>query len=204
VPRAEYLVERYGLAGRRVLLTVGRLYARKGVDKVIEALPQTLQHIPDLVYLVVGEGTYRSTLEALVADHQVADHVIFAGSVPDHELNAHYSIADAFIMANRELPDGDTEGFGLVFLEANACGVPVVAGCAGGSTDAVTDRVNGLVIDGTSVAEIVTAVASLFSDEDLRARLVAQGRAVAEASSWNQRVEQFLEFCDHVVDAPAR
>ncbi len=204
VPRAEYLVDRYGLSGRRVLLTVGRLYARKGVDKVIEALPEILQHIPDLVYLVVGEGTYRSTLEALAADRQVTDHVIFAGSIPDHELNAHYNIADVFIMPNRELPDGDTEGFGLVFLEANACGVPVVAGRAGGSTDAVADRVNGLVIDGTSVTEIVTAVTLLFSDQGLRAQLVAQGRAVAEASSWNQRVEQFLEFCDHVVDAPAR
>ncbi|HET6607430.1 MAG TPA: glycosyltransferase [Rhodopila sp.] len=199
-PSAKHLVDRYGLAGRRVLLTVGRLYARKGVDKVIEALPQILRGVPDLVYLVVGAGTYRSTLQALAAEHQVTDHVAFAGAVPDHELTAHYGLADAFIMANRELSDGDTEGFGLVFLEANACGVPVVAGKAGGSTDAVTDRVNGLVIDGTNVGEIVTAVVSLFSDAELRARLIAQGRVVAEASSWDQRVEQFLEFCDRVVD----
>ncbi len=204
VPRAAHLVDRYGLAGRRVLLTVGRLYARKGVDKVIEALPWILQDIPDLVYLIIGEGTYRSALETLVAEHRLEDHVIFAGSVADHELNAHYSIADVFIMANRELPDGDTEGFGLVFLEANACGVPVVAGRAGGSTDAVTDRVNGLVIDGTSVTEIAAAVVSLFSDNDLRQHLIAQGRAVAEASSWTQRVEKFLAFCDQMVEAPAR
>jgi phosphatidylinositol alpha-1,6-mannosyltransferase len=204
VPKAEYLVERYGLAGRRVLLTVGRLYARKGVDKVIEVLPEIVRAVPDLVYLVVGEGTYRSTLEALVAEHQMTDHVVFAGSVPDHELTAHYSLADAFIMANRELPDGDTEGFGLVFLEANACGVPVVAGKAGGSTDAVADRVNGLVIDGTNGEEIVTAIVSLFSDDVLRSQLIAHGRAVAEASSWSQRVEQFLEFCDRVVDKRER
>lgn len=200
-PRAAHLVERYGLAGRRVLLTVGRLYARKGVDKVIEALPRILQQIPDLTYLIVGEGAYRSALETLAAEHNVADHVVFAGSVPDHELNAHYNIAQVFIMANREMPDGDTEGFGLVFLEANACGVPVVAGCAGGSTDAVTDHLNGLVIDGTSVTQIASAVVSLFSDDDLRRQLIAQGRAVAGASSWQQRVEQFLDFCDQVVNA---
>lgn len=204
VPKTAHLLERYGLAGRRVLLTVGRLYARKGVDKVIEALPRILQQIPDLVYLIVGEGSYRSTLEMLAAEHRVADHVVFAGSVPDHELNAHYSIADAFIMANREMPDGDTEGFGLVFLEANACGVPVVAGCAGGSTDAVTDHLNGLVIDGSDVSQISSAVVSLFSDDDLRRALIAQGRAVAEASSWQQRVEQFLAFCDQVIEAPRR
>ena len=144
--RPQHLVTRYGLHGRPVLITVSRLYARKGIDRVIESLPKVLRQIPDLIYLIVGEGTYRGTLENLVLHHSLAKHVIFSGAVSSHELTLHYSLGDVFIMANREMPDGETEGFGLVFLEANACGLPVIAGRAGGSVDAVTDQVNGLLV----------------------------------------------------------
>ena len=133
-PRPDHLVVRYGLAGRRVLLTVSRLYARKGMDRVIESLPAVLGRFPDLVYLIVGEGAYRPTLETLVAHHDLGRNVVFAGAVPDYELTDHYSLGDVFIMANREMPDGETEGFGLVFLEANACGLPVIAGKAGAAS----------------------------------------------------------------------
>ncbi|HET6307319.1 MAG TPA: glycosyltransferase, partial [Rhodopila sp.] len=112
-PRKRPLVQRYALAGRKVLLTVSRLYARKGMDRVIEALPAVLRRHPSLVYLIVGEGAYRPTLERLVAQHNLTHSVIFAGAVPDHELADHYSLGDVFIMANREMPDGETEGFGL-------------------------------------------------------------------------------------------
>jgi phosphatidylinositol alpha-1,6-mannosyltransferase len=200
-PRRADLVARYGLAGRRVLLTVGRLYARKGMDRVIESLPAVLRELPDVCYLMVGDGTYRPTLEALAARLGVQDSVIFAGAVADAELIDHYALADVFIMANREMPDGDTEGFGLVFLEANACGIPVIAGRAGGSVDAVTDGVNGLVVDGDRSEEIAAAIIRMFQNDALRQQLVETGTEVAIESSWERRVEQFLALCDRLADA---
>lgn len=198
--RDAMLADRYQLAGRKVLLTISRLYERKGIDRVIEALPAILAQVPDLVYLIVGEGYYRPTLEALVARHGLADHVIFAGAVPDAELVAHYALGDVFVMANRELPDGETEGFGLVFLEANACGIPVVAGNAGGSVDAVENERNGLVVDGTDTGQIAAAVTRIFTDPALYARLRAQGHELAEQSTWARRVAEFLDYCDQVSD----
>jgi phosphatidylinositol alpha-1,6-mannosyltransferase len=197
-PRPNHLMVRYGLEGRRILLTVSRLYARKGMDRVIESLPVVLRRFPDLVYLIVGEGSYRPVLENLVAYHDLGRNVIFAGAVPDYELTEHYSLGDVFIMANREMPDGETEGFGLVFLEANACGLPVIAGKAGGSVDAVTDQVNGLVVDGDDTAAISAAIIRMFEDDGLRESLRAGGADVARASGWDQRVEQFLRFCDRL------
>jgi phosphatidyl-myo-inositol dimannoside synthase len=197
-PRPAHLVARYGLNGRRVLLTVSRLYARKGMDRVIESLPAVLRRFPDLVYLVVGEGSYRPALENLVAYHDLGDNVVFAGTVPADELTEHYSLGDVFIMANREMADGETEGFGLVFLEANACGLPVIAGRAGGSVDAVTDQVNGLVVDGDDTGALTQAIIRMFEDDGLRDRLRAGGAEVAGASGWDRRVEQFLRFCDRL------
>jgi phosphatidyl-myo-inositol dimannoside synthase len=101
-------------------------------------------------------------------------------------------------MANREMPDGETEGFGLVFLEANACGLPVIAGRAGGSVDAVTDQVNGLVVDGDDTAAIAAAIIRMFEDDELREGLRARGAEVAQASGWGRRVAQFLRFCDRL------
>jgi phosphatidylinositol alpha-1,6-mannosyltransferase len=197
-PKSEQLAARYRLAGRRVLLTVSRLYARKGVDRVIESLPMVLRRFPDLVYLIVGEGTYRPTLENLVARYGLGDNVVFAGAVPDYELTEHYGLGDVFVMANRVMPDGDTEGFGLVFIEANACGLPVIAGRAGGSVDAVTDQVNGLVVDGEDVAAIGAVIIRLFEDDRLRDALRVGGAEVALASGWDRRVDQFLRFCDRL------
>ncbi len=194
-PRRDDLLRRYDLAGRPVLLTVGRLSERKGQDKVIEALPALREAIPGLAYLLVGEGPSRPLLQAKANALGVAENVVFTGTVAHDELVDHYALADVFIMANRELPSGETEGFGLVFLEANACGVPVIAGCAGGSVDAVTDGVNGLLVDGEDVGAIVAGVRSIFHDAALRAKLVEQGLEIAAQAGWEGRVQSFLELC---------
>jgi phosphatidylinositol alpha-1,6-mannosyltransferase len=194
-PAREDLRQKYGLQGRRVLLTVGRLSERKGQDKVIEALPALHAAIPDLAYLMVGDGPLRMELEARARALDVQEVVRFAGSVAPGELVDHYALADAFIMANRELPSGETEGFGLVFLEANACGIPVVAGREGGSVDAVTDGVNGLLVDGADAGAIAGAVIRIFQDEALRGQLVRGGIEVAARSGWADRVERFLALC---------
>jgi phosphatidylinositol alpha-1,6-mannosyltransferase len=192
------LVARYGLAGKTVVLTVGRLCPRKGIDRVIESLPRVLTAVEDVAYLVVGDGPYRMQLEAIAANLGVQDRVVFAGPVADGELVDHYALGDIFIMANREMPDGDTEGFGLVFLEANACGIPVIAGRAGGSVDAVTDGANGILVDGDDPGQIAAAIEKLATDAELREHLVTRGLEVAANSGWPSRVQQFLALCDRL------
>jgi phosphatidylinositol alpha-1,6-mannosyltransferase len=143
-------------------------------------------------YLVVGDGPYRAALEAIAAERGMTDKVAFAGAVAEEELVDHYALGDVFVMPNRRLANGDTEGFGLVFLEANACGLPVIAGSDGGSIDAVRDGVNGLLVDGHSVDAIARAMLELRRDPALRARLRAGGLEAAAAADWRHKAQAFL------------
>ena len=111
-------------------------------DKIIEALPAILEQVPDVVYLIVGTGREEERLRVYAQEKGVADRVIFAGHVPDEELPAYYNAADVFIMPNRE-EGTNVEGFGIVFLEANACGIPVIGGRSGGTVDAIADGLFG-------------------------------------------------------------
>lgn len=197
-PDSPALRARYGLTDQRILLTVGRLSERKGMDRVIEALSDILSHHPDLHYLIVGEGEYRPHLVRLVAEHRLGDHVTFAGGVSDEDLLDHYAIAHIFVMPHRELASGDTEGFGVVFLEANACGVPVVAGIAGGAPDAVRDGVNGLTVNGDDVSAIAQVVMRLLEDAALRERLHAGGLAHAREADCRSKVAEFLNLCERL------
>ncbi len=194
-PRRADLAAQLGLGDRRVLLTVGRPCARKGMDRVIAALPVLLRQVPDLVYLVVGDSVWRPELQRQAEAAGVAGAVVFAGAAPAAELADYYALAHVFIMAHRTLPDGDTEGFGLVFLEANACCIPVIAGQAGGSADAVTDGVNGITVDGDDTEAIAGAVLRLFTDDALRTRLRESGLRVAARATWPERTSRFLEIC---------
>jgi len=197
-PKSPTLIERYGLSGKQVLLTVGRLVERKGVDTTIRALPQVLTLCPDVRYLVVGTGEYLPRLRALVDELSLADHVIFAGRVFRDELVAHYQLCDLFVMPNRELANHDTEGFGLVFLEANACGKAVISGRSGGVVEAVRDGETGLNVDGDSVDEVADGITRLLRDEDLRGALAARGLEFARQSSSAERALRFYDLCRRV------
>ncbi|HEV2677314.1 MAG TPA: glycosyltransferase [Aliidongia sp.] len=201
-PRAD-LIERYGLAGKRVLLTVARVVERKGADMVLRAMPEILAACPTAHYLIVGDGPYRPELDAICAELAIGEHVTFAGDVADGELNDHYSLCDVFVMPNRELANGDTEGFGLVFLEANACGKPAISGIAGGAVDAVKDGVNGLCVDGTDPAKVAEAAIRILSDDALHGRLVEGGHKAAAAADWSTRVSQFQALAQDVAAAKA-
>ena len=129
------LLEQYGLQDAQVLMTVARLWSGdiyKGVDVTIRALPKILQAFPQVKYLVIGRGDDQPRLAQLTADLGVADCVVFAGFVPTAELVEHYRLADAYVMPSQE-------GFGIVYLEAMACGVPVLSGDADGSADPLKD-----------------------------------------------------------------
>ena len=108
--------------GRKVVLTVSRLFRRKGIDRSIEAMVEVAGRVPNVMYLVAGDGPEREYLEGLVREHGLAGRVRFLGHVPEEELRRLDAVCDCFLMPSRQLPGGDVEGFGIVFLEAGACG----------------------------------------------------------------------------------
>ncbi len=193
--KAPDLVELYRLADCFVFVSVCRLLEKKGVDQAIRGFAELVVRHPDCRYLIVGAGPHGDELQALAHRLGVAGQVVFAGQVADDELADHYRLGDAFVMPNRALPNGDTEGFGLVFLEANACGLPVIAGRDGGSTDAVRHGVNGLVVDGHSLPEIAAAMLRLREEAGLRGTLREQGLSLARRAGWDAKTAAFLEIC---------
>ena len=143
-PKPDDLLDRYGLCDRTILLTFGRLSSEeqyKGHDEVLEVLPSLVEKIPDVTYLICGDGDDRPRLEAKAKRLGIAERVVFAGYVPEEEKEDHYRLADAFVMPGRG------EGFGIVYLEAMACGVPVVASSADASQEAVRGGELGVVAD---------------------------------------------------------
>jgi len=200
-PKSE-LVSQYGLAGSQVIVTVARLVPRKGIDQVIRALPWLTKALPRLRYLVVGDGAQRGMLEALARDCGVADRVVFVGEVPLAEVPAHLALGEVFVMPNRRMPDGEDEGFGLVFLEANAVGLPVLGGRAGGVPEVVRDGETGLLVNGEDVAAVTSALLRLLTDESLRVRLVAGGLATAAGAAWAGRGAAFRAVCERVSTSP--
>lgn len=159
-PKPEYLLRRYGLSARqRVLLTVARLSSPeryKGYDKIIDAMPAILERVPDAHYVLVGKGDDRGRVERRVRDMGIEDHVSLAGFVPEAELRDHYNLCDVFAMPSKG------EGFGIVFLEALACGKPVVAGNQDGSRDALCDGELGALIDPDDVGQIAGTLADIL------------------------------------------
>lgn len=174
---AAALRERLGLTGKRVILTVARLSCpRKGHDTVIRALPALREAVPDLHYLIVGRGN-PSVLHTLARQQGVADRVTILTSVTDEDLPALYRLCDVYVMVSRYDPDSrEVEGFGIVYLEAAACGKPCVAGSEGGSGDAVADGETGLVVPPADVAAVAAALRTLLTNPELAARMGAAGR----------------------------
>lgn len=182
--RAE-LRRRYELGGRPTVVCVSRLVPRKGQDMLIKALPGIRRRIEDAVLVIVGGGPYAEDLHRLAGRIGVTDHVVFTGAVPGAELPAHYAMADVFAMPCRTRGSGlDVEGLGIVFLEASATGVPVVAGRSGGAPETVKDGETGRVVDGRSVEEIADAVSGVLADPARAARMGEAGRRWIEAD-WN-------------------
>ncbi|HEV7896878.1 MAG TPA: glycosyltransferase family 4 protein [Planosporangium sp.] len=183
---------RHGLGDRPVVVCVSRLVPRKGQDALIRALPAIRRRVPDATLLVVSGGPYRSALQRLARDLGVADDVVFTGSVPWEELPAHYAAGDVFAMPCRTRAGGlDVEGLGIVYLEASATGLPVVAGDSGGAPDAVRDGQTGYVVGGRDIDAIADRVATLLADPDLARRLGAAGRAWVEAEwGWQTHADR--------------
>jgi phosphatidylinositol alpha-1,6-mannosyltransferase len=194
--------KRFGLRkSAHMILTVGNLVERKGHDMVIRALPEVQKVIPDVTYLVVGDGRYRSNLEQLAVAMGVRDCVVFARQIPDKDLPEIYSLCDVFAMPARErLDECDVEGFGLVYLEANACGKPVIGGRSGGIPDAIVDGLTGLLVDPHDSNEIANALIQLLQDRELSTKMGYEGRKrVVRDFTWERIARQVQGILDSVV-----
>lgn len=187
------LIEKHKLQNRRVVVCVGRLVHRKGQDKLIEAMPQVLKEFPDAVLLLVGEGPIRSMLDKLIRHHGLEHHVIFTGRIKFEDLPKYIQLGEVFAMPSRDRFFGlEVEGLGIVYLEASACGVPVIVGKSGGAPDAVIQNQTGLIVDGTKPQEISDAICRLFADKELARQMGRQGREwVVENWRWQIWSEKF-------------
>ncbi len=161
------LVSRYGLRSAIVMLTVGRLATGeryKGVDEVIDVMPRLLRQLPDLRYLIVGDGSDRARLEAKARAHGLSDYVIFAGRIAEAEKVAHYNLADVYVMPSHG------EGFGIALIEAAACGIPVVGSSVDGSREALLDGQLGRMVDPSNPDELVLAIGAAINARQHRVR----------------------------------
>lgn len=192
------LRERYGLADAPTVVCVSRLVRRKGQDSLIEAWPRVVEQVPDARLVVVGWGPYAKRLAQLKRRSPVRDHIILTGKVPYEELPRHVAMSDLFAMPCRTRGGGlDVEGLGIVFLEASAAGLPVIAGTSGGAPETVTEGVTGLVVDGRDEDALVAALVRLLTSPEERARMGAAGRELMESEwTWPRLVESLVETID--------
>ncbi len=194
----EEIRARHRLSDRPTVVCVSRLVPRKGQDQLIRALPGLRKRIPDVALLIVGGGPYRKQLAALATQLGVESSVVMTGSVPWAELPAHYAAGDVFAMPARTRGKGlDVEGLGIVYLEASATGLPVVAGNSGGAPETVLDEVTGHVVDGRDVAQLRETLASLLADPVRARRMGEAGRAwVSEHWRWDVLAERLSGLLD--------
>ena len=180
------LTARYGLDHKIVLLTLGRLesYERcKGFDEVMELLPKLSEVIPNIVYLIAGEGSDRERLEEKVKSLNISDRVIFTGFITESEKADHYSLADVFVMPSKG------EGFGFVFLEAMACGIPVVASKVDGSREAVRDGLLGIIVNPDDPEEIKLGILQALK---LPKGVIPQGLDYFSSDNFERRCHQII------------
>lgn len=184
-PPNEPLLARYGIKSRNVIMTLGRLASSerlKGLDEVLESMPRLVEKIPDLVYLIAGDGPDRARLEAKAEALGLKGRVVFTGYVPEHEKADHYRLADAYVM-----PSGG-EGFGFVFLEAMACGVPVIGSRTDGGREALRDGALGRLVDPANPAELQEAILQALREQ----KKVPQGIEYFSYENFERRCQRLM------------
>ncbi len=178
--------------GEKIILSVSRLVPRKGQDAVLRAMPDVLGREPMARYWIAGEGPWRAHLEALASKLGLQSHVRFLGKVQDERLRELYGLCDVFAMPSRECEaTGHVEGFGIVFLEANACGKPVIAGISGGMPEAVEDGKSGLLVNPEQTQEVAAALLRLLQDAVFAKNMGEYGRRrVLERFDWTKTLQE--------------
>lgn len=189
---AASVIAQHNLEGKKLIVCVSRLMERKGQDQLIAAMPKVLEYIPNAHLVIVGAGRFENTLRALSSQSPAAGAITFTGKVPASELPLWYAIADVFAMPCRTRNAGwDVEGLGIVYLEASASQVPVIAGDSGGAPDAVLEGITGFVVDGTSLVQIQDRLVTLLENPELAESMGKQGREwVLQNWTWENAVSR--------------
>lgn len=180
------------------LLTVGGLKERKGQDLVIRALPMILQEFPSLTYLLVGKGEMESALRSLAEGLGVGGNVVFCGEQTGDDLLAHFRLADLYVHTPKVV-NLNFEGFGIVYVEAGACGVPSIATDAGGIRDAVKDGETGVVVPDGDFEAVARSVVALLRDPARRARMGSAAKEYAQSHDWRYIVDRFVSYYHELV-----
>jgi phosphatidylinositol alpha-1,6-mannosyltransferase len=192
--------EKFGIEGKKVILSVSRLVKRKGNANVIAALPGILEEIPEAHYLIVGKGDEEGTLKTQVQDMGLSENVTFAGYADESELPGYYAACNVFVMPSFAAHRGENvEGFGIAYLEANACGKPVIGGKTGGVTDAIVEGETGLLVDPLDVEDIRKAILDVLGDDEKARAMGLAGRKRVETEyNWRSISERILELIERL------
>jgi len=189
----EALRNKCGLLNKKIILTTGRLVERKGHDVVLGALHKLKESVPEAHYVIIGEGPMEEVVKQMVKTLGLEDSVSLIGKVSDYELAAWYEICDVFVMISRQLKNEDAEGFGIVYLEANMFGKPVIAGKSGGVAEAVLDNETGILVEPTDQHEIISAMEKLLKNPKEAKRLGENGRQRVEQNfQWNKQAQSLI------------
>jgi glycosyltransferase involved in cell wall biosynthesis len=185
---------------KKILLTVGGLWGRKGHDLVLKSLPQILQKHPDTVYVIVGDGNGRPDLEAMTKELGIQDSVDFVGRKSGDELVAYSQSADIYVHTPKVV-GLKFEGFGIVYLEASACGKPIVATDAGGIRDAVRDGETGIVVPDGDINAVAGAVIRLLDHPEQAGVMGQSGKRYAALHDWRNIAKQYISLYDRILHA---
>ena len=179
--------QQMGWSGKRVLLTVGRLQRRKGQDFLIKSMPALLKEFPDLFYAVVGRGECYDELISLVDQHKLHDNVCVYPDMGDEALIKCYQQCDIFILPNRTI-DNDIEGFGMVLVEAQVCGKPVIAGDSGGTRETMNIGKTGHIIDCSSTENLLKELSPILRNREIVDGEVDIADYAKNRFNWDQHV----------------
>ena len=186
-PKSEILLKRYDLHNKLVLMTLGRLAGRnreKGFDEVLEVLPELLKPLPDLIYMIAGDGPDRQRLETKAKSLGITDHVIFTGRIGEDEKIDHYRLADLYVMPSMG------EGFGIVILEALACGIPVIGSTKDGTREALVDGELGKLVDPGNQQELAQCIMDRLTEN--YSGMPPQGLESFSSTAFKQRTQQII------------
>ncbi|MFH2138506.1 MAG: glycosyltransferase family 4 protein [Candidatus Omnitrophota bacterium] len=195
VDKGVKMKEELKLNDNKILLTVARLVAKKNHENILKALAVVIKEVENVTYVILGEGEERTRLESLTRELGLEEYVKFLGQIKHEDIQLYYNICDIFVMPSKTI-DIDYESFGIVYLEANACGKPVIAGKSGGVDDAVIDGVTGILVNPDDIDEISQAILCLLKDEKYAKELGENGRQrVEKEMNWNiagNKIEMIL------------
>ncbi|MDO8669453.1 MAG: glycosyltransferase family 4 protein, partial [Candidatus Buchananbacteria bacterium] len=180
-------------ANKKILITVGKLISRKGHDLVIKALAKIKDQYPDIKYLIIGDGQKADFLKKITEDLKLNNQVDFLGRIEHDNIIKYFHLCDIYVHTPKFSKDLKFEGFGIVYLEASACGKPIVASDAGGIRDAVIDGKTGLIARNEDVDDIADKIVQLLDNDNLRLEMGKVGRVYAKEHDWSNIVDKFID-----------